>query len=119
MLYYRTRLQRVGLALLLLFVIPYAAQGGLPDTQTLRGRVVDPSSTPIVGAVCTLRGRTLPEQGRPVTTGDHGTFEFTGLIPGAYRVTCAALGYEPVAQPNIQIVVGKPVPNLQITLPRE
>ena len=101
------RLKRVGLALLLVLGIPFTAQGALPDTQTLRGEVVDPNSAPIAGAVCTLWGRTLPEQGRPVTTGDRGAFEFTGLIPGTYRVTCAAVGYEPVAKTDIQISQGE------------
>ena len=113
------RLKRVGLALLLFLGIPFTAQGALPDTQTLRGEVVDQNSAPIAGAVCTLRGRTLPEQGRPVTTGDRGTFEFTGLIPGTYRVTCAAVGYEPIAKDGIQISESEAPPFLQIELPDE
>jgi len=103
MFYNWLRLQRVGLALLLILGIPFTAQGALPGTQKLRGEVVDQNSAPIAGAVCTLRGRTLPEQGRRVTTGDKGIFEFTGLIPGTYGVTCASVGYEPVAKTDIQV----------------
>lgn len=113
------RLKRVGLALLFILGIPFTAQGALPDTQTLRGKVVDLSDTPIAGAVCTLHGRTLPEQGLPVTTGDHGTFEFTGLFPGTYEVTCAALGYEPVAKTAMQIDQSTAPPILEIELPPE
>ena len=119
MFHHWPRLKRVGLALLLVLGIPFAAQGALPDTQTLRGEVVDPNSAPIAGAVCTLRGRTMPEQGRPVTTGDRGIFEFTGLIPGTYRVTCAAVGYEPVAKTGIQISASEEPITLQIELPHE
>ena len=116
----RPRLKRVGLALASsLEHLPFAAQGALPDTQTLRGEVVDQKSAPIAGAVCTLWGRTLPEQGRPVTTGDRGTFEFTGLIPGTYRVTCAAVGHEPNAKDDIQISQSEAPPTLQIELPEE
>jgi hypothetical protein len=61
----------------------------------------------------------MPEQGRPVTTGDRGTFEFTGLIPGIYRVTCAAVGYEPVAKTGIQITESAEAVTLQIELPYE
>ncbi len=61
----------------------------------------------------------MPEQGRPVTTGDNGRFEFTGLIPGTYRVTCAAVGLEPVAKTGIQITAKEEVPTLQIVLSRE
>jgi hypothetical protein len=61
----------------------------------------------------------MPEQGRPVTTGDRGIFEFTGLIPGTYRVTCAAVGYEPVAKTGIQIRESEEPIILQIELPPE
>jgi hypothetical protein len=113
------RLQRVGLVLPLILSIPFAAKGALPDTQTLRGEVVDQKSVPISGAVCTLWGRTLPEQGRPVTTGDRGAFEFTGLFPGDYRLTCAAVGHEPNAKENILISHSEAPPSIQIELPEE
>src|SRR5579872_6331582 len=119
MLYICPRLQRVGMVLAVVLGAPFAAPGAVPDTQTLRGEVVDQSSAPIVGAVCTLWGRTIPEQGRPVTTGDRGGFEFTGLFPDTYRVTCAALGYEPVSKTDIQINPNEAAPSLQITLSRE
>jgi hypothetical protein len=61
----------------------------------------------------------MPEQGRPVTTGRQGYFEFTGLIEGTYRVTCAALGYEPVRERGIQIDGGKEPVTLLIELPPE
>jgi len=113
------RLKRVGLALLIGLGIPFIAQGALPDTQTLRGEVVDQNNAPIEGAVCTLRGRNVPQEGRPVTTGNKGTFEFTGLIAGSYRVDCAAVGYEPVAKNDIEIVKGEEAITLQIALPYE
>jgi len=104
---------------MILLSIPFTAQGALPDTQTLRGEVVDPNNAPIAGAVCTLRGRTAEEQGRPVTTGDKGAFEFTGLIEGTYRVTCAAVGYEPIDKAGIEISQGEQPPALQFVLPYE
>jgi len=115
---HRPRFQRVGLALLVLGII-FTAKGAVPDTQTLRGEVVDQDNAPIAGAVCTLRGRTLPEQGRPVTTGDSGTFEFTGLIPGKYQLACAALGHQPNAQPDVEISQSEAPPSLELVLPAE
>lgn len=113
-----TRLRPVSLALLVVLNTPWVARGALPDAQVLRGEVVDPNNAPIAGAVCTLAGPTLPEQGRPVTTGERGTFEFTGLIPGSYQLTCAAVGYEPVAQNEIPVTETQ-APTLQVTLPAE
>ena len=107
------------MALLFVLGIPFSAQGAHPDTQTLRGKVVDQNNAPIAGAVCTLRGRSTPEQGLPVTTGDKGAFEYNGIIPGTYRVTCAALGYEPVGKTGIQIGEAAEPPTLVIELPPE
>ena len=81
--------------------------------------MVDSTQAPIAGAVCTLTGRTLPEQGRPVTTGDQGKFEFTGLIPGTYRLTCAAVGFEPVGMSGIEISPSATPSPLQIVLAEE
>jgi len=61
----------------------------------------------------------LPSQGRPVTTGNNGTFEFTGLLPGTYRVNCGAVGYEPVAKPDVEVVKGEQPASLQLQLPAE
>ncbi len=113
------RIKRVGLAFLLILGIPFTTQGALPDTQNILGEVVDPNNAPIAGAVCTLTGRTLPAAGRPVTTGDKGKFEFTGLITGTYRITCASVGYEPIAKEDIEISPTEAPPALTIQLPYE
>jgi hypothetical protein len=89
-----------------------------PQTQSLKGEVLGESNAPIAGATCTLAGPGLPEGGRPRTTGERGGFEFTGLIPGSYDLTCAALGYEPLVQKDIRIVDGES-PFIQVVLPRE
>lgn len=69
-----------------------------PPTQTLSGQVFDEDKAPVPGAVCTLTGTALPPHGRPITTGEDGTFEFTGLIVGSYELTCAAVGFEPMVK---------------------
>jgi hypothetical protein len=89
-----------------------------PPTQTLKGEVLGDKNAPIAGASCTLAGPGLPEGGRPRTTGERGGFEFTGLIPGSYDLTCAALGYEPLIKKDIAITEGES-PFIQVVLPRE
>ena len=89
-----------------------------PSTQALRGEVVGEKSAPIAGAACTLVGPGLPEQGRTETTREGGGFAFTGLTPGSYDLTCAALGYEPLIQKDIGIAEGES-PFIQVVLPLE
>jgi hypothetical protein len=90
----------------------------VPQTQTLQGQVVGESNAPLAGASCTLAGPALPSGGRTVKTGERGGFEFTGLMPGSYDLTCFALGYEPWIQRDIAITGGEQ-PFIQVALPRE
>ena len=106
------------LTLAILLEIALSPCAAATPTQTLRGEVLGDNDAPIAGASCTLAGPGLPEGGRPRTTGERGGFEFTGLTPGRYDLTCAALGYEPVIQKDIAINEGEP-PFIQVVLPRE
>lgn len=115
----RSILSGLGAALLVMVGSPLCVQSAVPDAQTLHGEVIDQNNAPIAGAVCTLWGPAIPEEGRPITTGDKGIFQFTGLVAGTYRVTCAALGYEPNAKSDIQIGESGAPPALQIELPYE
>jgi len=113
---YRRATQVLTLAFLLEMALsPCAAK---PQTQSLKGEVVGDNNAPIAGAACTLTGPGLPPEGRPRTAGDRGGFEFTGLTPGRYELTCAALGYEPIVKKDIEITGGE-LPALQFVLPRE
>ena len=113
---HRRAAQALALACLLeMALCPCAAK---PQTQTLKGEVVGENNAPIAGASCTLTGPGLPPEGRPRTTGDRGGFEFTGLTPGHYDLTCAALGYEPIVKRDIEMSGGE-FPALQFVLPRE
>src|SRR5271157_5166740 len=113
---YRLAIQVLTLAFLLeLAVSPCVA---MPQTYTLKGEVTGDDNAPIAGASCTLTGPGLPPGGRPRTTGDRGGFEFTGLTPGHYDLTCAALGYEPIIKKDIEVTEGES-PILQFVLPRE
>jgi len=87
-------------------------------TQELKGEVVSEKGTAVAGAVCTLTGPALPDQGTSVTTGEKGSFQFTGLIPGSYELTCAAVDYEPVVQKDL-VITESQAPFVQVVLPPE
>jgi len=80
-----------------------AAAWALPQTQDLKGEVVSAKDVAIAGAVCTLRGQGLPEEGIPVVTGEQGGFGFPGLPPGKYDLACAAVDHLPVEQKGIEV----------------
>ncbi len=84
----------------------------------MAGTVRDERGAPIPGAVCTLNGPALPAQGLTVTTGEKGEFQFPGLVPGTYALTCAAVGRQPVAQQGIE-VTESPLPPIDVELPPE
>jgi hypothetical protein len=87
-----------------------------PSTQDLKGEVVNEKGEALAGAVCTLRGPVLPEQGLLNTTGEKGEFDFRGLVPGTYELTCAAVTYQPVVQGGIKVTETE-APFVQVVLP--
>ncbi|MGB9487970.1 MAG: carboxypeptidase regulatory-like domain-containing protein [Terriglobia bacterium] len=95
-----------------------SALAGTPQTQDLKGEVLNEAGKPLVGAVCTLTGGPLPDTGLSVATGEKGEFNFTGLLPSTYRLTCAAADYEPVMKQDLQIGETPP-PFVQMVLPPE
>jgi len=99
-------------------VFAVSAFAGTPQTQELKGEVLDEAGKPLVGAVCTLTGGPLPDTGLSVATREKGEFNFTGLLPSTYRLTCAAADYEPVMKQDLQIGETPP-PFVQMVLPPE
>lgn len=98
-----------------------SSQKALPRPCDLKGKVVDTQGNALPGAVCTLnaaRAGLLPAPGLSVTAGEKGGFEFPGLLPGTYDLTCAAVGYLPVEQKGVE-VTDEGAPFVQATLPLE
>jgi len=108
----------VALALLTELALASSARPALPQTQDLKGEVLDEQNAPIRDAICTLSGRLLPPEGLSTSTDPKGKFEITGLMPGAYALSCAAEGFQPLAKSDLE-VTGGPVPLLQMVLSRE
>ena len=112
------RKSRITFALFFWGAFAVSALAGTPQTQELKGEVLDEAGKPLVGAVCTLTGGPLPDTGLSVDTGEKGEFNFTGLLPSTYRLTCAAADYEPVMKQDLQIGETPP-PFVQMVLPPE
>jgi hypothetical protein len=89
-----------------------------PSTQDLKGEVVTEKGEAIAGAVCTLRGPVLSEQGLSNTTGEKGEFAFRGLVAGTYELTCAAVTYQPVVQSGLEVTAAQAL-FVQLVLPAE
>ncbi len=89
-----------------------------PQTQPITGTVVDDKNQPIAEAVCTLAGRSLPQEGVSVTSGERGEFQFPGLVPGTYDLACAAVGRQTVEQKGLE-VSEEQGPSVQVVLPPE
>lgn len=101
----------LGLAALSTLAVPWTGQ--------LKGEVLSEQKMPVGGAVCSLSGPSLPQQGLQVVTGQSGKFDFPGLFWGSYTVTCAALGYRPLSQTNLKLRPDQTLATVQILLPRE
>lgn len=95
---------RIVLFRLILALGICAASGrALPQTQELKGEVVDSKGAPVAGAICTLKGYGLPADGIPVVTGESGGFSFPGLFPGKYDLACAAVDHLPLIQNDLEL----------------
>src|SRR6516225_3445285 len=91
---------------------------GAPQTHDLNGEALTEKGEPIPGAICTLTGGLLPEQGVSSTTGEKGGFEFQGIMPGRYTLTCASVGFEPVVKEDMEVTEAE-VPFIQMVLTPE
>jgi len=94
-----------ALLVLLLSALPLRAQ---VDTGTILGTIADASGAPINGAKVTLTnegtGAALSS-----TTGADGSYKFTPLKVGSYKVTASFQGFQTTTQTSIAVNVGADV----------
>jgi hypothetical protein len=94
------RLAHLLLALLASLVAAPAAQ--VPPAQVAPPRitvtVVDASDAPIADATVTLYAPALPGGSLRMQTDDTGTFSFSELVPGGYRIGATKDGFVPVQE---------------------
>lgn len=110
--------RRLTVALALLVTLLLVCSRLFPATQPLQGDVRNEKGAAIAGAVCTLTGVALPPQGFTVTTGESGEFQFSGLVPGSYELTCAAVTYQPIVKSGLEVTESQ-APFVDVVLPPE
>ncbi len=71
---------------------------------SLRGRVLDPAGSVVVGATVTIVAG--PGRERTATTDGEGAYTFNGLMPGTYTVRAAATGFAPYENKEVMIAAG-------------
>ncbi len=87
-----------------------------PQTSEMKGVVVSAKGSPIADALCTLKGVGLPTGGIVVTADERGRFDFPGLQPGQYGLSCVAVGHLPATQTGLKVSPASPQV-LQVVLP--
>jgi Carboxypeptidase regulatory-like domain len=91
------RFRRLLAALAVLcLVTPVFAQ----TTGSVSGDVTGPDGAPLPGATVTISGPQMP-LGRTMTSLSDGSFQFSGLIPGEYRIRAELAGLGTFEQPVI------------------
>ena len=96
----------VGVSLLscLLFVTAPSVMAQSASTGALTGRITDPSGAAVAGATVTATNAGTAQM-RTAMTGADGTYTFSLLPPGNYRVKIEATGFETVDIPSITVLV--------------
>src|SRR5256885_1270901 len=93
------------LLLLFLSAQPLRAQ---VDTGTLLGTVTDASGAPVNGAKVTLTNEGT-SAALSTSTGPDGSYKFTPVKIGSYKVTASLQGFQTMTQTNIPVNVGADV----------
>ena len=75
-------------------------------TGSIAGTVTDATGAAVQNATVTVTGETLPTP-RTATTGDEGTFNFDGLIPGAYTLKVEMTGFKGASVTGLEVNVGR------------
>src|SRR6266478_588522 len=91
----------VSLVLVSVFAISVFAQG----RASLRGLITDEFGAAIVGATVTLTDAAGAK--KTATTNADGTYSFTGLTPGKYKVSAIAVGFATSEDAEVDVSAGR------------
>ena len=96
----------VALVMFMAILIPREAAGQSATTGAITGTVTDPSSALIPQASVELTSRDTNAV-LTVKTNAGGQYSFTGVRPGAYKITVKMAGFRISSVPNVAVEVNK------------
>jgi hypothetical protein len=103
-------------ALLLLVLLVGGRVAYSQATTSVRGTVIDPSGSAVVGANVLLANPESKTE-RTATTGAQGEYQFLLLQPGTYTLKVTATGFAGYEQTGLQLLVNTPATaNVQLKL---
>jgi hypothetical protein len=89
----------VGFLVLIGLALPSSAQ---TSKGTITGTVTDSSGAAVTGATITATSETVGET-RTVQSGGYGEYRINAILPGIYKVTVAANGFNSVVFDNVEV----------------
>ena len=98
----------VALASLVVLLSSAAPLGAQVDTGSILGTVSDTSGASVHGATVTLTNEGT-NASLATTTGSDGTYKFTPVRIGTYKLTATLPGFQTVTQRNVTVNVGQDV----------
>jgi hypothetical protein len=87
----------------------------MPGNGVTQGTVTDDSGSAVAGAIVTLEATTFPGQ-RTASTDQAGSFRFSTVAPGSYKLTVAAAGFAVWTAANVAVGSGDDQPLLSAVL---
>jgi hypothetical protein len=81
----------------------------------IEGRVLDPTNAPLAGALVTAESVSGGEVCRTESSSE-GQFRCTALLPGEYKISVSASGFQSHISEHVRVEADHPSANLQVTL---
>jgi hypothetical protein len=81
----------------------------------IEGRVLDPTNAPLAGALVTAENVSGGEVCRTESSSE-GQFRCTALLPGEYKISVSASGFQSHISEHVRVEADHPSANLQVTL---
>lgn len=97
----------LGLAGVVMMIIPTLSAAQVGQTAVLTGTVTDTSGAAVPGATVTVTGPAIIGGSRSAVTAADGSYRFPTLPPGLYTVTYELQGFTTGKRENVRLLLGQ------------